>query len=82
MAIVLTNGFLTDLKTTTQTKNLQIGDLVGKINMAPSGGQRTIDSFTFNADYIVVSYEFTDGTDLDTKTRIVTPNIGQDTVEE
>jgi len=82
MAIVLTNGFLTDLKTTTQTKNLQIGDLVGKINMAPSGGQRTIDSFTFNADYIVVSYEFTDGADLDTKTRIVTPNIGQDTVAE
>jgi hypothetical protein len=33
--------------------------------------------FTFNADYIIVSYSFTDGTDLDTRTRISSPNIGQ-----
>ena len=82
MSLTLSNGFLTDLKTITQTTNLRFSDLVGEINVGKSGGQRTIDTFTFNADYIVVSYEFTDGSDLDTKTRIVTPNIGQDTVGE
>lgn len=33
--------------------------------------------FTFNADYIVVTYAFTDGADLDTRTRISNPDIGQ-----
>lgn len=33
--------------------------------------------FVFDADYIMVTYEFTDGDDLDTRTRIVTPNVGQ-----
>ena len=37
--------------------------------------------FTFDADYIIVSYSFTDGTDLDTRTRISTPNIGQTTAQ-
>jgi hypothetical protein len=86
MAIVLRDGFLTDLKTTTQTTNLQFGDLVGEINVGLVSSSfnftRTTDTFTFNADYIVVSYEFTDGVDLDTKTRIVTPNIGQDSTGE
>ena len=36
-------------------------------------------SFQFNADYIMLTYEFTDGRDLDTRTRIVTPNVGQTT---
>lgn len=36
-------------------------------------------SFQFNADYIMLTYEFTDGLDLDTRTRIVTPNVGQTT---
>ena len=36
-------------------------------------------SFQFNADYIMLTYEFTDGRDLDTRTRIVTPDIGQNT---
>lgn len=86
MAIVLSNGFLTDLKTTTQTTNLQFGDLVGEINIGISSGSngggnegdRYVGAFTFDADYIVLSYEFADGSDLDTKTRIVTPDIGQD----
>jgi hypothetical protein len=33
--------------------------------------------FTFNADYIVLTYAFNDGTDLDTRTRVSVPNIGQ-----
>lgn len=36
-------------------------------------------SFQFNANYIMLTYEFTDGLDLDTRTRIVTPNVGQTT---
>jgi hypothetical protein len=35
--------------------------------------------FTFDADYMMLTYEFTDGDDLDTRTRIVTPFVGQDT---
>lgn len=33
--------------------------------------------FIFSADYILLTYEFIDGSDLDTRTRIVTPDIGQ-----
>tara|TARA_R110000803_G_scaffold50485_2_gene104693 strand:+ start:618 stop:1493 length:876 start_codon:yes stop_codon:yes gene_type:complete len=36
-------------------------------------------SFEFDADFIMVTYQFTDGDDLDTRSRIVTPNIGQTT---
>jgi hypothetical protein len=39
-------------------------------------------NFTFNADYIVVTYAFSDGTDLDTRTRITVPNIGQTSYTE
>ena len=37
------------------------------------------NSFEFGADWIMFTYQFTDGTDLDTRSRIVTPNIGQTT---
>ena len=37
--------------------------------------------FTFDADYIIVSYAFTDGIDLDTRTRISSPNIGQNSAQ-
>jgi hypothetical protein len=33
--------------------------------------------FNFDADYIIVTYSFTNGTDLDTRTRISNPDIGQ-----
>lgn len=39
-------------------------------------------SFEFEASYIMLTYEFTDGLDLDTRTRIVTPDVGQDTQVE
>jgi len=42
----------------------------------------SVNRFTFDADYLMVQYEFTDGQDLDTRTRIVTPDIGQDTTVE
>lgn len=35
-----------------------------------------ITEFTFDADYAVLTYKFSDATDLDTRTRIVEPNIG------
>ena len=35
--------------------------------------------FVFDTDYIVLEYQFLDGRDLDTRTRIVLPNIGQTT---
>lgn len=34
-------------------------------------------SFVFEADYIMVTYQFLDGRDLDTRTRIVSPDVGQ-----
>ena len=36
--------------------------------------------FTFDADYIILTFSFTDGTDLDTRSRISFPNIGQNDV--
>ena len=42
----------------------------------------SINRFTFDADYLMIQYEFTNGQDLDTRTRIVTPDIGQDTTVE
>lgn len=36
-------------------------------------------SFTFDADYIMLTYQFTDGIDLDIRTRIVSPDVGQNT---
>lgn len=38
--------------------------------------------FTFDADYMMLTYEFTNGSDLDTRTRIVSPFVGQDTQNE
>ena len=38
-----------------------------------------ITEFTFDADYAVLTYEFTDGKDLDTRTRIVAPDISMST---
>jgi hypothetical protein len=35
-------------------------------------------AFQFEADYMLLTYQFTDGIDLDTRTRIVTPDVGQD----
>ena len=36
-------------------------------------------SFVFDADYIMLTYQFDDGLDLDTRTRIVSPDVGQNT---
>lgn len=35
-----------------------------------------VTEFTFDADYAVLTYKFNDGRDLDTRSRIVTPDIG------
>lgn len=35
-------------------------------------------SFIFDADYIIITYQFTDGADLDIRARVASPNIGQD----
>lgn len=42
----------------------------------------SVNRFTFDADYLMVQYEFTNGVDLDTRTRIVIPDIGQDITDE
>ena len=39
-------------------------------------------NFTFDADYIVLTYAFSDGTDLDTRTRVTVPDIGQNTLTD
>jgi len=39
-------------------------------------------NFTFNADYIVLTYAFNDGTDLDTRTRVTVPDIGQNSLPD
>ena len=39
-------------------------------------------NFTFDADYIVLTYAFNNGTDLDTRTRVTVPDIGQNTLPD
>jgi hypothetical protein len=39
-------------------------------------------NFTFDADYIVLTYAFDDGTDLDTRTRVTVPDIGQNSLPD
>lgn len=46
--------------------------------MSKSNGGTTIAP-TFVPQYLMVTYQFTDGRDLDTRTRIVSPNVGQTT---
>jgi hypothetical protein len=48
----------------------------------PYSGYTTLPSFTFDADYMMLTYEFTDGSDLDTRSGIVVPNIGQTTQDK
>ena len=49
-------------------------------SIVSSVGVDTVDcgvtEFTFDADYAVLTYKFNDANDLDTRTRIVEPNIG------
>jgi hypothetical protein len=40
----------------------------------------TQNSFVFDADYIILTYQFNDGQDLDIKVRVANPDIGQNTV--
>jgi len=46
------------------------------------GGNKGITPFDppFVPQYLMVTYEFTDGTDLDTRTRIVSPDVGQTSI--
>jgi len=39
-------------------------------------------NFTFDADYIILTYAFNDGTDLDTRTRVTVPDIGQNSLPD
>ena len=66
-----------------QTHTGICGNEVVTINaqsIVSSVGVNTIDcgvtEFTFDADYAVLTYKFSDAKDLDTRSRIVEPNIG------
>ena len=53
-----------------------------RIVAAPPPGPRDKEKgvviFKIDADYAVFTYAFTDGKDLDTRTRVIAPDIGQD----
>ena len=72
-----------DASGTQQTYSGICGKDVVTINaqsIVSSTGVDTVDcgitEFTFDADYAVLTYKFSDANDLDTRTRIVEPNIG------
>ena len=44
----------------------------------PEGGDGGVVIFKIDADYAVFTYVFIDGEDLDTRTRVISPDIGQD----
>lgn len=50
--------------------------------LTPTPIPYTPGGFTFDADYIVLTYSFTDGQDLDTRTKVTVPNIGQTTLAD
>lgn len=58
--------------------NLRTGSASGPI--VASASVKVVDpgdtSFIFNADYMVIEYIFTDGLDLDTRTKLVAPSVG------
>jgi hypothetical protein len=58
--------------------NLKTGSTSGPI--VATASVQVVDpgdtSFIFNADYMVIEYIFTDGLDLDTRTKLVSPPVG------
>ena len=44
----------------------------------PTDKEKGVINFKIDADYAVFTYAFTDGKDLDTRTRVIAPDIGQD----
>ena len=44
----------------------------------PTDKKKGVINFKIDADYAVFTYAFTDGKDLDTRTRVIAPDIGQD----
>ena len=53
----------------------------GRIVVDPpglGGKKEGVVNFKIDADYAVFTYAFTDGKDLDTRTRVIAPDIGQD----
>jgi len=67
----------------TATINYNLKDNLGLVsNNATITAQVDSGIVIFDTDYLVLSYNFIDGRDLDTRTRIVTPNIGQDAQAE
>ncbi len=46
---------------------------------SPPVDKESVIIFKIDADYVVLTYAFTDGSDLDTRTRVISPDIGQDT---
>lgn len=45
-----------------------------------ANGAGSVKEFVFVSEWVMVTYEFNDGSDLDTRTRIVSPNIGQTSI--
>ena len=66
--------------TPTQTPTIQPSPTQTATNSptpTPTHTPFSTGAFNFDADYIVLTYAFTDGSDLDTRTRMTSPNIGQ-----
>lgn len=63
-------------------QSCQRSDVVDIVDQPDGPGGQHIDKtrtiFTIDADYVVLTYAFTDGLDLDTRTRVIAPDIGQD----
>jgi hypothetical protein len=83
----------TNTPTNTQTPTTTITPTVTPTNGVPQTPTPTLTptstpiplvpgNFTFDADYIVVTYAFSNGTDLDTRTRVTVPDIGQNSLPD
>jgi hypothetical protein len=72
--------------TVTQTSTTTVTPTPTRTSSTPTPTPTTVPyipgNFTFDADYIVLTYAFNDGTDLDTRTRVTVPDIGQNSLPD
>lgn len=78
IAVPATNELITKTEANTYVNiDTSIASYAAKTSSQLISKRDLVPSFTFDADYMLLTYRFTNGQDLDTRSRVVTPNIGQ-----
>ena len=79
---IITASVTTTTATITKVQKVVVSlasALTASVTIPSSQLYVSVNRFTFDADYLMVQYKFTDGNDLDIRTRIVNSVVSQDT---